>query len=88
MRLRVASVESTRCPADDSLPRVELLLGHAVLGDLDRTRLLMRSTTVLGVGGVRADVDGELAGVLMERRVRLDRVRQAALLADLLEEPR
>ena len=54
------------------------------IGDL-RARDLDALPHVLGA---RADVDADLAGVVVARRVAVDAVGHAALLADLLHEAR
>ncbi len=54
-------------------------VGHLGARDLDALRHVL---------GARADVDADLAGVVVARRVAVDAVGHAALLADLLHEPR
>src|SRR5205823_3610388 len=65
----------------------ELLVAHPLAADA----VELGADHLEGAGDVvltRADVDPHLARVRVLARPRVDRVREAALLADLLEEPR
>ena len=86
MRLDVLSCASSRRPSRLSLARSSSpsrkspgrQLAELADDDVDAFAEVVLS---------RADVDADLAGLGVLRRVAVDAVRHAALLADLLEEP-
>ena len=81
-----SSRPSTRPPAQLALAAGQLLVGDAVGGDLGELGA-HDGEHVVELAGQAADRDADQAGVGVVAGEGEDRVGQAALLADLLEQP-
>ena len=88
MRLDELSSDSASDPVRWPLADIELAVGDAAVGDEPVELAAHDVERLVDPLGRGAAVDRERARLLERAAVREHRVRQAALLADLLEEPR